>query len=70
MKCKVNIYVFKEMLMLKKLFQSVVFLVDGSDIFFDNYKDSIDIYNIFIYRFFMFYKINLNYKIVVKSNIF
>lgn len=37
--CKANIYVFKEMSMLKKLSQSAVLSVDGSDIFSDNYKD-------------------------------
>lgn len=68
--CKANIYVFKEMSMLKKLSQSAVLSVDGSDIFSDNYKDSTDIHNIPTHRSFMLHKINLNYKTAVKSNTF
>lgn len=54
----------------KKLSQSAVLSVDGSDIFSDNYKDSTDIHNIPTHRSFMLHKINLNYKTAVKSNTF
>lgn len=55
------------MSMPKKLSQSAVLSVDGSDIFSDNYKD---IHNIPTHRSFMLHKINLNYKTAVKSNTF